>query len=130
MSSEYGATSRVRSMLVVVMTQGVWTIRVKVNWWLNAQPVLTLERISPMTGNSFPPNFSEFSEAKSCMVLIYLRFLFTLFLAIDANFKLKNKDRGIKDFELDPGLGCYVEHSRYQSHLASHTDQHEVCLFF
>jgi hypothetical protein len=102
----------------------------KVTWWLNVQPVPTLERIFLMTGNNFRLNFSKFSEAKLCIVLMYLRFLFTLFLAIDANFKLKNKDRGIKDFELDPGLGCYVEHSRYQSHLASHTDQHEVCFIF
>lgn len=54
------------------------------------------------------------------------RFLFTLFLAIDANFKLKNKDRGIKDIELDPGLGCYVENSRYQEHLDKHENQSEV----
>jgi hypothetical protein len=47
-------------------------------------------------------------------------------MAIDANFKLKNKDRGIKDTELDPGLGCYVEHSRYQQHLDDHETQTEV----
>lgn len=64
------------------------------------------------------------------MLLMELRFLYTLFLAIDANFKLKNKDRGIKDFELDPGFGCYVEHSRYESHLANYVEQQEVCDIF
>ncbi len=62
--------------------------------------------------------------------LILFRFLFTLFLAIDANFKLKNKDRGIKDFELDPGYGCYVENSRYKSHLAQYVDQQEVYYYY
>ncbi len=45
---------------------------------------------------------------------------------MDANFKLKNKARGIKDVELDPGLGCYVENSRYEQHLASYVNEPEV----
>jgi hypothetical protein len=59
----------------------------------------------------------------------FLRFLYTLFLAVDANFKLKNKERGIKDFELDPGWGCYVESSPYFQHLENYADQPEVCFF-
>ncbi len=51
-------------------------------------------------------------------------------MAIDANFKLKNKDRGIKDMELDPGLGCYVEHSHYQEHLDGYGNQSEVCYMY
>lgn len=55
-----------------------------------------------------------------------LRFLYTLFLAIDANFKLKQKDRGIKDVEIAPGWGCYVESSRYERHVLANIDQPEV----
>jgi hypothetical protein len=47
-------------------------------------------------------------------------------MAIDTNFKLKNKDRGIEDIELDPGIGCYVEHSRYQEHLKDYENESEV----
>jgi len=56
----------------------------------------------------------------------YLSFLYILFLAIDANFKLKGKDRRIDDVELAPGWGCFVEESRYQEHLALYVDQPEV----
>jgi len=49
-----------------------------------------------------------------------------MFLAIDANFKLKSKDRGIKDLQLDPGWGCFVETSRYEEHVAVHVDQPEA----
>lgn len=54
------------------------------------------------------------------------RFLYTIFIAIDANFKLKSKDRGIKDFQLDPGWGCFVETSRYEAHISAHVDDPEV----
>jgi hypothetical protein len=56
----------------------------------------------------------------------YLSFLYILFLAIDANFKLKGKDRRIDDVELAPRWGCFVEESRYQEHLALYVDQPEV----
>jgi hypothetical protein len=45
---------------------------------------------------------------------------------MDANFKLKGKERGIKDFELDPGWGSYVQNERYQAHVERHVDQPEV----
>ena len=54
-------------------------------------------------------------------------FLYTLYLAIDTNFKLKGKDRKIQDIELMPGTGVFVEESAYQEHLRSYVDQPEVC---
>jgi len=47
------------------------------------------------------------------------RFLYTLFIAVDANFKLKGKDRGIKDVELMSGLGVFVNEAKYQEHLGA-----------
>ena len=64
------------------------------------------------------------------MLTVILRFLYTIFLAVDANFKLKNKERGIKDFELDPGWGCYVETNRYFQHLDNYADQAEASLIY
>ena len=61
------------------------------------------------------------------MLTACIRFLYTLFLAFDANFKLKSKDRGITDVELAPGWGCFVEEKKYQEHLANYVDQPEVC---
>lgn len=49
-----------------------------------------------------------------------------LFLAVDANFKLKRKNRGIEDLELAPGWASFVEESRYQDYIKNYVDQPEV----
>ena len=54
------------------------------------------------------------------------RYLYTLYLAIDANFKLKGKSRGISDVELMPGWALFVEEEEYQHYLADYVDQPEV----
>ena len=62
---------------------------------------------------------------------IYFRFLYTLFLAMDANFKLKSKDRGIEDIELSAGGGCFVETEPYEKHLEEYgAKAPDVCSFF
>ncbi|KZT31986.1 hypothetical protein SISSUDRAFT_994515, partial [Sistotremastrum suecicum HHB10207 ss-3] len=49
--------------------------------------------------------------------------LFTLFLAIDANFRLKLKDRGdSKDPELGSGWAYFVEHAAYMREIAKQPD--------
>lgn len=45
---------------------------------------------------------------------------------MDANFKLKGKDRGINDPELAPGWASFVEESRFQEHLKNYVGQSEV----
>lgn len=57
------------------------------------------------------------------------RFLYILYLAVDANFKLKGKDRGINDPELAPGWGPFVEETKYQKYIANHVDQPKVSGF-
>jgi len=57
---------------------------------------------------------------------MHSRFLYTLYLAVDVNFKLKGKDRKLSDVELMPGYGVFVEESQYQAHLKNHKDQPEV----
>jgi hypothetical protein len=54
------------------------------------------------------------------------RFLYTLYIAVDANFKLKGKDRGISDPELAPGWASFVEEAGYQEHIKNYVDQPEV----
>lgn len=67
------------------------------------------------------------SSFMSCRVLnLRCRYLYTLFLSADANFKLKGKDRGIYDLELAPGWATFIEEGRYQEHIAQYTDQPEV----
>lgn len=59
--------------------------------------------------------------------LISLRFLYTLYVAVDANFKLKGKQRHLDDVELMPGWCAYVPEASYQTHIANNVDQPEVC---
>jgi hypothetical protein len=54
------------------------------------------------------------------------RWLYTLFLAVDANFRLSLKDKGLKDVELGPGWAYQVEETRFQNHIANILDQQEV----
>lgn len=41
---------------------------------------------------------------------------------VDANFKLKSKDRNADDIELAPGWAYYVEDSRVKAHVAEFGD--------
>ena len=43
--------------------------------------------------------------------------LYRLYLAIDANFRLKLKDRGLKDVYLGPGWVYTVEDSKFKCHI-------------
>jgi hypothetical protein len=57
------------------------------------------------------------------------RFLYILYIAVDANFKLKGKARGLKDVELMPGWAYFVREEEFQAHIANHVDEPEVLLF-
>ncbi|KAH6903662.1 hypothetical protein BKA70DRAFT_1227593 [Coprinopsis sp. MPI-PUGE-AT-0042] len=52
-------------------------------------------------------------------------FIYTLFLAMDANFKLKGKDRGITDLELAPGWAYCVNEHKYQEYISQFVDEKE-----
>ena len=54
------------------------------------------------------------------------RWLFSLFIAIDANFRLKLKSRGIKDPELGSGLAYFVNAGKFEAHLKNHTNEGDV----
>jgi len=55
-----------------------------------------------------------------------VRYLYTQFLALDGNFKLRLKERGINDPELAPGWAYFVEEEKYQAFLKDYMDQPEV----
>lgn len=54
------------------------------------------------------------------------RWLDTDMVMIDANFRLKMKDRDIDDPPLGPGLSYYVEDSQYKEHVKRCGPQTEV----
>jgi len=53
------------------------------------------------------------------------RFLYALFLALDANFRMKRKkvSSDEQDPSLSEGWGCFVEERPYKEHLRKHWDQ-------
>ena len=55
------------------------------------------------------------------------RFLYILYISVDANFKLKGKERNLKDIELMPGWGAYVPDAEFKEHIANNADEPEVC---
>ncbi|KAJ7500537.1 hypothetical protein B0H11DRAFT_2225527 [Mycena galericulata] len=70
----------------------------------------------PHAGKNLPANWKDEAEEK--------QFLYALFLAIDANFRLKRKD--VSTEAKDPGLGdgysFYCGVMRYMEHVAKHWD--------
>lgn len=56
----------------------------------------------------------------------FLRWIYSLFLAEDANFRLKLKERGIVDPEFGPGWAYFVNDSAYKAEIKKHKQPVEV----
>jgi hypothetical protein len=56
--------------------------------------------------------------AHETQLLLFFRWVYAQFIAVDANFKLKLKNRHIKDPELGSGWSYFVENSAYLRHVA------------
>ncbi|KAF8223891.1 hypothetical protein L208DRAFT_1314782, partial [Tricholoma matsutake] len=72
----------------------------------------------PHPGQNLPDNWNV-TDPK--------QYLYTQFLAVDGNFKLRLKEHGINDPELAPGWGYFVEEEAYQAFIKNFIDQPEVC---
>ncbi|KAJ7178324.1 hypothetical protein C8R43DRAFT_871505 [Mycena crocata] len=80
----------------------------------------------PYDGRNLPANWRQVEPR--------LRFLYMLLLAVDANFKLKNRMRTneIDDPSLGPGWGYWVEPRRYRKHLKKYVAEKDIstCIAF
>jgi len=54
------------------------------------------------------------------------RWVYAQFIAVDANFRLKLKNRQISDPELGSGWSYFVENSAYTRHVANNSHETEV----
>ncbi|VDC02319.1 unnamed protein product [Peniophora sp. CBMAI 1063] len=72
----------------------------------------------PIPGVNLPEGWEKASPEE--------RFLYALFLAIDANFKLKLKDKLARSVSLADGWSFIVEDLPYKEHLATNTDMTEM----
>ena len=92
----------------------------------------------PHPGRNLPPEWENESRDKVYALFyiltpqhsmtIHHRWLYSLFIAIDANFRLKLKTRGINDPELGSGLAYFVNAPKFEAHLKSHVEEEEVSL--
>jgi hypothetical protein len=89
----------------------------------------------PHPGLNAPSCLDEMPEEKRSVVYYYVysvlfmltySWLHALFLAIDANFRLRLKNRGINDPELGSGWSYFVETTSYEKHLKQHFGEGEV----
>ena len=60
---------------------------------------------------------------------MFIRWLYTAFLAVDANFRMKLKNRRIDDPEIGSGWSYFVENGRYTDHVSRKTIEREVSPF-
>ncbi|KAF9777722.1 hypothetical protein BJ322DRAFT_1015452 [Thelephora terrestris] len=72
----------------------------------------------PHPGRNLPPEWENEPDDKA--------WLYSLFVAIDANFRLKLKTRGITDPELGSGLAYFVNVEKFNAHLKRHTDEADI----
>ena len=81
----------------------------------------------PHPGRNLPQGWESAAEDKAYALLSCFfctvnsddpsRWLYSLFLAMDANFRLKLKSRGIRDPELGSGLAYFVNNAKFEAHL-------------
>ncbi|EIW76562.1 hypothetical protein CONPUDRAFT_76203 [Coniophora puteana RWD-64-598 SS2] len=74
----------------------------------------------PHPGINLPPGWEEADESQ--------KFLYCLFLAMDANFRLKNRNRGESstDVELHNGLAYFVKTGPYMEYIRSSEAQRDI----
>ncbi|KAJ7456847.1 hypothetical protein B0H11DRAFT_2243727 [Mycena galericulata] len=80
----------------------------------------------PYDGRNLPPDWRDVDPK--------YKFLYMLMVALDANFKLKNRLRANERFDppLGPGWGAFVEPSEYKEHLRNYVGENDIstCIAF
>jgi hypothetical protein len=102
----------------------------KVNLLLSAQLARSLAVTFQMAGRWPRRTLGKVLQVFDVQVIVDtsfgLRWLYTLFLAMDANYRCGLKDKGLQDIWLAPGWAYFVEQQCYMSHISNYLDQQEV----
>ncbi|KAI0259635.1 hypothetical protein BC834DRAFT_905195 [Gloeopeniophorella convolvens] len=72
----------------------------------------------PQPGRNMPKNINDIPEEE--------RWKFSVMIAVDANFKLKLKNRGLRDVALAPGWSYFVNNVEYDAHVMQYVDEPEM----
>ena len=70
-----------------------------------------------------------FSSSLYNLLTSFTRWIYAQFIAVDANFKLKSKNRQINDPELGSGWSYFVEDTAYTRHVKNNPNQEDVRIF-
>ena len=92
----------------------------------------------PHPGRNLPRGWENAAEDKAYVLLLFYlctvnpddpsRWLYSLFVAMDANFRLKLKSRGIQDPELGSGSAYFVNNAKFEAHLKNHAGEDNVSI--
>jgi hypothetical protein len=92
----------------------------------------------PHPGRNLPegwdhaPEETRYASIPCCLpphnTKLFLRWLYSYFIAVDANFRLKLKSRGISDPEVGSGWSYFVGSEQYNKHVSQTTTETEVSL--
>lgn len=114
------------------MSLTAWRLHQLVDLPLSAQPARIQERIFHPGGERCRLIWGKYINCQAFfrgLTYSSLRWIYSLYLAMDANFRLKLRDRGVKnDRELGPGWAYFVDDKHYQSIMSTFGDQKEVWL--
>jgi hypothetical protein len=89
-----------------------------VNVLLSVRLAHTLNEISLWSGKRHPKMRGKFYALCDFHALMSVRWKYRLILAIDANFRMKNKDRSAKDMPaLGDGWAHFVPEALYMEHV-------------
>lgn len=94
---------------------------------LNARRVLSPAKTFPMDGIKRHLTLRKYTIFAPFSTLTYLvSWLYTLFLMVDGNFRLKLKDRGFTDVALSAGWAYFVEERKYSQFTERYSHYSEV----
>lgn len=114
------------------MRQAMSSERLQASWHFGARSVLGRGSIFLRTGSRRPTTSSKSFRGQSCLAVAHKvmagRYLYTLIIAIDANFRLKRRaiSSDARDPPLGSGWGYFVERDGYREWLLDHVDEEEV----
>ena len=127
-----GATSRCWRGVAAAMIPLAQREHRRVSVLCSALHVCNLERIFLKPGIRFPKIRSELPFICSpCWFLTPFRWLYALFMAIDANFHLKYRAvlKDTIDPSLSQGWAYFIEESSYKSHISEHSNTQQEVFF-
>ena len=100
----------------------------RLRWNVRPAPILAVTFLK--VGIGLPKTSGTYTSCRSLRLSKYLpRWLYSYFLAVDTNFRLKLKSRGIADPEIGSGWSYFVESKQYHQHVSQKTTDIEVGLF-